>query len=79
MNAAELKKILQIARKFNLKSLKIDSVEIHFRPNVSRETKKVSPLEGINLSEFKTTGERMPSDDEMLYYSADSPIQVPKS
>lgn len=67
--AAQVEDLILLAKKYGLKTLKTDKVSFEFLSEVIK-------VEGDGY--IPVTGEKMPSDDEMLYYSADSPIQVPK-
>jgi hypothetical protein len=72
MDIKDIETLLKLAKKHKLQRFEANGVSFEFkhpssRKHVSRETQGEVPIHG----------EQMPSDDEMLFYSADSPIQVP--
>lgn len=59
MEIAELKKVLDLAKEYNLKSLKTGNIEIHFSNQVA-----MMPID------IGVTKDKMPTEDEMLFWSA---------
>lgn len=60
----EVYELIKFAKSHGISRLSYNGLEFEFAPSIPQSV----------LGE----GENMPSDDEMMYYSADSPIQVPK-
>lgn len=68
----QVESLLKLAKKHKLKSLTVNGVSFIFRDPTSRSR-------AVTQGEITNTGEQMPSDEDMLFYSSDSAIQVPKS
>lgn len=78
MKPQELKQILKIAQSFNLKSLKVDGFEIVFdeKPQADKSPKvggipKMEPPKQNSQELLDAFDGGMPSDSDMLFYSAD--------
>lgn len=72
MDLKQVESLLKLAKKHKLLSLKVDGIEFVFRGPTSRSR-------AVTQGEIPITGDPMPSDEDMLYWSSDSAIQVPKS
>lgn len=74
MDLKDIEGFIKLAKKHKLKHFTIDNISFEMRDPIKRQTSR-----GVTQKDIPVYGERMPSDDEMLYYSADSPIQIPKT
>jgi len=67
LKGVDLEQLVKFAKKHKLRQLTVDKISFEFRDPVPRR-KKVS-RETYDL-EIPILGNKMPADDEMLYYSA---------
>lgn len=68
MNHKDLTYLIKLAKKNRLKYLQWGDVRFEFLEDMKK----------TEQGEIRV-GAQMPSDDEMLYYSSDSAVQVPKN
>lgn len=65
MTLTEAERLIKLARELGVKSLSLDGLTVTFQPTPA-------PLPAIQgqLDDIKQSGERMPTDDELLFASA---------
>lgn len=63
----ELKKLLKLAREFNLRTLKVGDVFVEFSEPPHVTQKAFEPV--VIVQSEKDLESQMPSDDEMLHFS----------
>lgn len=73
MNLKDIEGYIKLAKKHKLKHFTVDNISFELRDPIKRNVSR-----GVTQKEINVIG-GMPSDSDMLYYSADSPIQIPKS
>ncbi len=70
-STAKLEALIKLARRYKLKSMTVDTISFEFEQKAPK-TRIRQP------KEVPILGDKMPADDDMLFYSSDSPIQVDK-
>jgi len=75
VHPSEARLLLELGREFKLKRLRIGDLEAVFGPHY--EIVKETPPTEAQLAKEITNGERMPSDDELLFASC--PDGAPES
>lgn len=73
MNPKELRKLVKLAQKFRLKRLRIGDTELEFEAHQDAPARKSKrQVNAATATTQKQESEAaMPSDDEMLFWSAD--------
>lgn len=70
LTTVQLSDLLDVAKKYNVKRLKIDDLEVEF--NLEPIHTENPPVQDLG----KILADEMPSDEEMLYHSV-PPLEVP--
>lgn len=74
MTIKDLENHIKLAKKHKLQSMTIGQISFILREPVRRMN-----IRAVTQGEIPITGNRMPSDEEMLFYSSVPAIQNPKS
>lgn len=69
MKLTELEQHIKLAKKHKLAKMTIGDISFELRDPVKRNT-----VREVTHNEIPIVGERMPSDDQMLFYSSESAI-----
>lgn len=70
MDLTSLENTIKLAKKYKLRSLSVEDVSFEFRDPIPRKTTRAA-----TQKEIPVVGEKMPSDEEMLFASSDSLIE----